>query len=141
MFIGTLKAPYYEKLVGNAMKNFADMVILGEMIDNTIKSGKISMGESSGSIKKPISTEIKKELNAVNYNTVKFPQNPCSAQGVYALNILYPSFSPYQMTPVVHSAGITPTVTLTPNPVQNTPPSMQSRSTTNARALSNHQAH
>ena len=55
MLIGTLKVPYYEKLVGNAMKNFADMVISGEMIDNAIKSGKISMGESSRSIKKPTS--------------------------------------------------------------------------------------
>ncbi|XP_017973155.1 PREDICTED: uncharacterized protein LOC108661380 [Theobroma cacao] len=37
MFVNTLQAPYYERLVGSAAKNFADMVILGEMIETAIK--------------------------------------------------------------------------------------------------------
>ena len=55
------------------MKNFADMVISGEMIDNAIKSGKISIGESSGSIKKPISKGKEKKVNTISYSTAKFP--------------------------------------------------------------------
>ena len=54
--------------------------------------------------------------------------------------MLYMGFSPDQMTPVVHSTGIAPTVTLTPNPIQNTLSNMQRHSTNNARAPSNHQA-
>ncbi|XP_017970383.1 PREDICTED: uncharacterized protein LOC108660641 [Theobroma cacao] len=41
MFVNTLRAPYYERLVGSATKNFADMVISGEMIETTIMQGKI----------------------------------------------------------------------------------------------------
>ncbi|EOY20527.1 Gag-pro-like protein [Theobroma cacao] len=41
MFVNTLRAPYYERLVGSATKNFADMVISGEMIETAIKQGKI----------------------------------------------------------------------------------------------------
>lgn len=37
MFVNTLRAPYYERLVVNATKNFADMVISKEMIENAIK--------------------------------------------------------------------------------------------------------
>ena len=40
-FVKTMKAPYYDKMVGNAIKNFADMAILGEMIENAIKNGYI----------------------------------------------------------------------------------------------------
>ncbi|EOY01013.1 Uncharacterized protein TCM_010930 [Theobroma cacao] len=41
MFVNTLRAPYYERLVGSATKNFVDMVISGEMIETAIKQGKI----------------------------------------------------------------------------------------------------
>ena len=40
-FVNTLKAPYYDKMVGNATKNFVDMVISREMIEGAIKGGKI----------------------------------------------------------------------------------------------------
>ena len=41
LFVNTLKAPYYDKMVGNTIKNFVDMVISRKMIESTIKSGKI----------------------------------------------------------------------------------------------------
>ncbi|XP_017976457.1 PREDICTED: uncharacterized protein LOC108661972 [Theobroma cacao] len=47
MFVNTLRAPYYERLVGSATKNFADMVILGEMIETAIKQGKIERGDTA----------------------------------------------------------------------------------------------
>ncbi|KAK5794938.1 hypothetical protein PVK06_036192 [Gossypium arboreum] len=40
LFINTLKAPFYDKLVGSATKDFADIVISGELIENTVKKVK-----------------------------------------------------------------------------------------------------
>ena len=48
-------ALYYEKLVGSATKSFTDMVISNEMIENTMKSGKLDAEE------KKIGTMRKKE--------------------------------------------------------------------------------
>ncbi|XP_016679122.2 uncharacterized protein [Gossypium hirsutum] len=47
LFINTLKAPFYDKLVGSATKDFADIVISGELIENTVKSGRMEGSESS----------------------------------------------------------------------------------------------
>ena len=41
LFINTLKEPYYDKMMGNATKNFANLVISREMIENGVKSGRI----------------------------------------------------------------------------------------------------
>ena len=41
LFIDTLKAPYYDRMISNATKNFVDIVTFGEMIENIVKSGKI----------------------------------------------------------------------------------------------------
>ncbi|XP_052484926.1 uncharacterized protein LOC105796034 [Gossypium raimondii] len=47
LFINTLKAPFYDKLVGSATKHFADIVISGELIENAVKSGRIEGPEGS----------------------------------------------------------------------------------------------
>ncbi|KAK5838071.1 hypothetical protein PVK06_006798 [Gossypium arboreum] len=47
LFINTLKAPFYDKLVGSATKDFADIVISGELIENAVKSGRMEGQESS----------------------------------------------------------------------------------------------
>ncbi|XP_016737892.1 uncharacterized protein [Gossypium hirsutum] len=47
LFINTLKAPFYDKLVGSAMKDFADIVISRELIENAIKNGRMEGSESS----------------------------------------------------------------------------------------------
>ncbi len=60
LFINTLKAPYYDKLVGSATKDFADIVISGELIENAIKSGRM---EGSDSSKRSVPTK-KKEAEA-----------------------------------------------------------------------------
>ncbi|KAA3477880.1 hypothetical protein EPI10_011738 [Gossypium australe] len=51
LFINTLKAPFYDKLVGNATKDFANVVISGELIENGIRNG---MMEGSESSKRPV---------------------------------------------------------------------------------------
>ena len=37
IFVNSLKGIYHDKMMGNATKNFADMVISGELIENSIK--------------------------------------------------------------------------------------------------------
>ena len=41
MFLNTLKATYYNRMVGNSNTNFSDMVSTGEMIESGVKLGKI----------------------------------------------------------------------------------------------------
>ncbi|XP_050919742.1 uncharacterized protein LOC127137314 [Lathyrus oleraceus] len=42
IFMGTLQGLYYEKMIGSSSTNFADMVTIGERIENRLKSGKIT---------------------------------------------------------------------------------------------------
>ena len=41
MFLNTLKAPYYDRMIGNSNTNFLDVVFAGEMIESGVKLGKI----------------------------------------------------------------------------------------------------
>ena len=49
LFIDTLRDPYYDMLVGCASKNFSDMVLSSEMIDNAVKNGRMEGKEKKGS--------------------------------------------------------------------------------------------
>ena len=40
MFLNTLKAPYYDRMIGNSNTNFLNMVSVGEMIENGVKLAK-----------------------------------------------------------------------------------------------------
>ena len=46
MFFNTLKAPYYDRMIGNSNTNFLDVVFVGEMIKNEVKVGKIESIEA-----------------------------------------------------------------------------------------------
>ena len=46
--VNIFRASYYEKLVESAIKSFTNMVILGEMIENTMKSNKLDVEENKG---------------------------------------------------------------------------------------------
>ena len=46
MFLNTLKAPYYDQMIGNSNKDFADVVFAGEMIERGVKQGKIEVAEA-----------------------------------------------------------------------------------------------
>ncbi|XP_050909539.1 uncharacterized protein LOC127123358 [Lathyrus oleraceus] len=47
MFMGTLQVPYYKKMIGSVLTGFTDLVIIGERIENGLKSGKIRKPSSS----------------------------------------------------------------------------------------------
>lgn len=42
IFMGTLQGLYFEKMIGSSSTNFADMVTIGECVENGLKSGKIT---------------------------------------------------------------------------------------------------
>ena len=64
LFISTLKDPYYDRMVGNITKIFADIVVAGEMIENAIKTSKIQNVEiRKGSFNK----KKEGETNAITY--------------------------------------------------------------------------
>ena len=46
MFLNTLKAPYYDRMIGNSNKDFSDVVSVGEMIEVGVKQGKIEALEA-----------------------------------------------------------------------------------------------
>ena len=41
MFLNTLKAPYYDQMIGNSNKDFSDVVSAEKMIEVRVKQGKI----------------------------------------------------------------------------------------------------
>ena len=51
MFLNTLKAPYYDRMIGNSNTNFSEVVFAGEMIESGVKLGKLEGMEA----KKPTS--------------------------------------------------------------------------------------
>ena len=51
-FLNTLKAPHYDRMVGNSNTNFSDVVSAREMIESGIKLGKIESAEAKKSTPK-----------------------------------------------------------------------------------------
>ena len=62
IFLNTLKAPYYDRMIGNSNTNFSDVVSAGEMIESG-KLGKIESAEA----KKPTPKKKEEETHAVSY--------------------------------------------------------------------------
>ena len=80
LFINTIRVPYYEKLVGSAIKSFFDMVIFDEMIENAVKNGKLDVGEKREALQEKKERETQKVFLGGHSN-----------KG----NTLYPTYSNY----------------------------------------------
>lgn len=68
MFMGTLQVPYYKNMIGSMSTGFADLVIIGERIENDLKSGNIGKPSSIQSSNKKYSSRSnpkKEETNVV----------------------------------------------------------------------------
>ena len=63
MFLNTLKASYYDRMIVNSNKDFSDVVLAGEMIEAGVKQGKIEALEA----KKSTPKKKKGETHAVTY--------------------------------------------------------------------------
>ncbi|KAK5824387.1 hypothetical protein PVK06_019159 [Gossypium arboreum] len=100
LFINTLKAPFYDKLVGSATKDFADIVISGELIENTVKSGRMEGQESSIRV----APMKKKELEAhtvgigSRYTSNPYP-NQSRPRNYPPPNFYYSPQTPYYQAP------------------------------------------
>ena len=88
MFLNTLKAPYYDRMIGNSNKDFSDVVFPGEMIEARVKQGKIEALEA----KKPTLKKKEGETHTVTY------------QG-RAYNSLYPYQQNYGYQPYNQYSG------------------------------------
>ena len=92
-FIGTLSAPYYEKVIGSASSGFSDLVASGEMVEAGIKNGKILDPQNSqGAAKKfPASFPKKKEgeTSAVMVDPRNSYRPPVNAHHSPALQVPY----------------------------------------------------
>ena len=63
MFLNTLKASYYDRMIGNSNKDFSDIVSTGKMIETEVKQGKIEAVEA----KRPTPKKKERETHAVTY--------------------------------------------------------------------------
>ena len=61
LFLNTLQEPYYDRFLPSATRNFADMIMVGNLVDHAIKNGKIDVGESSSKSKGKGNFSSKKE--------------------------------------------------------------------------------
>ena len=82
MFLNTLKAPYYDRMIGNSNKDFSDVVSVREMIEAGVMQGKIEASEA----KKQIFKRKEGETHVVTY------------QGK-AYNLSYPPHQNYDHQP------------------------------------------
>ncbi|RDX62723.1 hypothetical protein CR513_58913, partial [Mucuna pruriens] len=66
MFIDTLLSPCYDRVVGNVVSTFADLVVVGERIELGILQGKFSQVSNNMGFTKKLASEKKKgETNVV----------------------------------------------------------------------------
>ena len=63
MFLNTLKAPYYDRMIGNSNKDFSDVVAAREIIEAGVKQGKIEASKA----KKQIPKRKEGETHVVTY--------------------------------------------------------------------------
>ena len=91
MFIDTLQAPYYEKMIGSVSASFSDIVLIGERIKNGLRSGRlVHDATGGGSVKRPLFNPKRKEGEA---DHVAFESRRSAA------NFVAPSRQPYYPSP------------------------------------------
>ena len=81
--MNSLKGIYHDRMLGNATKNFADMVVSGELIESFIKNGLVE--DNSGSKKTGSGKKKEGEAQAI-YGGFQPNYTPYS---------FYPGYAPY----------------------------------------------
>lgn len=117
MFMGTLQGPYYEKLVGSTSIEFSDLVIVGERIENSLKSGKIpsTVGPSNGA-KKPYVGFYRKKEGETNNMLVAIGRGRVHRAPFHQVAAVAPG--PYQQVATVAPGSFQQVATMAPNPYQ-----------------------
>ena len=70
MFMGTMQGPYYKNMIGSVSTGFAYLVIIGERIENGLKSGKIGKSSSNQNSNKRYSKNNNLKKDETNTSTV-----------------------------------------------------------------------
>ena len=63
IFMGTLTGPLFNHLIGSSSAGFIEIILTGERVESSIKSGKLHRGASSSAWKQPFNG--KKESDVV----------------------------------------------------------------------------
>ena len=65
MFMGTLSGPFFNLLIGSSLSGYTELILTGERVESSIKSGKIPMASAStpNTMRKTFSG--KKETNSI----------------------------------------------------------------------------
>ena len=63
MFLNTLNAPYYDRMIENSNTNFSNVIFVGEMIESGVKLDKIESTEA----KKPTHKKKEGKTHTVSY--------------------------------------------------------------------------
>ena len=61
MYMNTLRAPFYDRMIGNATTNFCDIIVIGERIEYAIKHGRLAEASAEYEGLKKGTTSKKKE--------------------------------------------------------------------------------
>ncbi|XP_017973959.1 PREDICTED: uncharacterized protein LOC108661439 [Theobroma cacao] len=119
LFINTLRAPFYERLIGNTTKNFTDLVLSGEIIEEAIKSGKIEGHEVANSKKGNTPKKKEGDVQAIAHDSQQahnfspyYPYPPYQP--------FYPNIGNITQNPYVYQP--TPQPTFQTNVLPQTPP-------------------
>lgn len=100
LFMGTLQGMYYEKMFGSSSSNFAEIVTIGERIENGVKTGKIDSNDNQIVAKKSQDGSTKKkegEANDVITNVYPQVQAPMTFVPYYPY--MYIATAQYQQPP------------------------------------------
>ena len=101
IFLKTLGALYYDRMVASAPSDFTEMVGMGILLEEAVREGRLSKSESSGGVKKPSYRFTKKKER--DENVVMQERR---------VNTYRRNYQPHQQV-----ASITPVVGVTPTTV------------------------
>ncbi|KAK7361817.1 hypothetical protein VNO77_03901 [Canavalia gladiata] len=94
MFMDTLPAPFYDKMVCSVSANFSDMVLIGERTESGLRRGRIVHNTVGNvNVKKPTNNSWKKkegEAHHVTFDPSRSAPTPPSYQTPY-----HPQYAPY----------------------------------------------
>jgi len=97
MFINTLQSPFYEHMLGSVSSSFADIIVIGGIIEFGLKSGKIAQGPLAvANSRKPGFNSAKRKGEVQAASATPYSENHPSAR--YRPNYLQPHTHPPYIT-------------------------------------------
>ena len=76
MFLGTFSGPFFNHLIGSSSAGFTEIIMTGERVKASIKSGKIQRDVSSSTMKKPFTGKKEVSVAYGHRNQNKIEHHP-----------------------------------------------------------------